>query len=135
VGVEIQSEGEVVFIRIESPIKAGDGVVWAEPVTRVARAGSGRAHIVAELELGVSIPLAVFLAACRKALDLGHLIASLAFVAHGPAERTLTRAAATVIAPVYAVAYFDDVASAKAWVAGRAAKLEAVGRQDERASE
>jgi len=119
--VDIESADDVVFIRIGSPIEPPDGVAWAEPVTRVAKAGCGRVHIVAELVPAVSIPLDVFLAACRKALDLGHIIASLAFVAHGPAERTLTRAAAAVIAPVYPVAYFDDVGSAKAWIAGRQA--------------
>ena len=122
-GVDIQSEGDVVFIRIASPIGARDGVAWAEPVARVAKAGGGRVHIVAELALDVSIPLDVFLSACHKALDLGYVIASLAFVAHGPAERMLTRAAATVIAPVYPVAHFDDVGSARAWVARRQAAI------------
>ena len=118
-GVDIQCADDIVFIRIASPIEGRDGVAWAEHVTRVARASGGSVHIVAELVPAVSIPLHVFLAACRKALDLGEIIASLAFVAHGPAERTLTRVAAVVIAPVYPVAYFDDVGSARAWVASR----------------
>ena len=117
--VTIDCEDDVVFIHIDAPIEARDGVAWAEPVTRVARANGGRVHIVAELVPAVPIPLDVFLAACRKALDLAPIIASLAFVARGAAERTLTRAAAAVIAPVYPVAYFDDVGEARAWVAGR----------------
>jgi len=120
-GVDIESAGDVVFIRIDSPIEPRDGVEWADEVARVAGASGGRVHVVAELVPTVSIPLAVFLAACRKAVDLGQTIASLAFVVHGPAERSLTRAAAAVIAPLYPVAYFDDIGSARAWVAGRAA--------------
>jgi hypothetical protein len=122
VGVDVQSADDVVVIRIDSPIGGRDGVAWAEQVTRTARARGERVHIIAELAPAVSIPLDVFLAACRKALDLKPIIASLAFVAHGPAERTLTRAAAVVIAPVYPVAYFDDVSSARAWVASRHAR-------------
>lgn len=121
VTVEVQSADDVVFIRIDSPIEARDGVMWAEELTRVANASGGRVHIVAELVPAVSIPLGVFLAACRKALDLAPIIRSLAFVARGPAERTPTRVAATVIAPAYAVEYFDDVDRARAWITGRQA--------------
>jgi len=113
--VSIDTTDGLVFLRIASPIAPRDGTAWADEVTRIESERRAPVHIVAELEAAVVIPLDIFLCGCRKALDVRAKIASLAFVVHSPAERTLVRAAAAVIAPMYPVAYFEDVAEARAW--------------------